>query len=334
MRAAGPRARFRQCRVTLRRAQARRQGQEPRPAHLDRHDALHPLHALRALHGGNRGHAGARRDGPRRGHGDRHLHREERRPRAVGQRHRPLPGRRAEFQAVPPPRALLGNDRARARLAARRRRHEPVGPCAARPPDARRAADQRGDQRDLDRGPRPLLVRRHLCAGPAARADDARGRPLAGGVVGGCARGGGDDAAGRGQGKRGRARRFPRGARLHERRRLSARPRRARTRLAQRRFATAPARFLGPGERSGVSGAWPRLARHRRPRGSPAGGLRRAHRGADRGAPRARGGARRLQGERRLDDGAGVSVPAAAADGRAACGPRRGNRRACRRPVE
>ena len=36
--------------------------------------------------------------------------------------------------------------------------------------------DQRGDQRDLDRGPRPLLVRGRLRGGPAARADDARGR--------------------------------------------------------------------------------------------------------------------------------------------------------------
>jgi NADH-quinone oxidoreductase subunit G len=31
------------------RAQARREGQEHRSAHLDRHDPLHPLHALRAL---------------------------------------------------------------------------------------------------------------------------------------------------------------------------------------------------------------------------------------------------------------------------------------------
>ena len=42
-----------------------------------------------------------------------HVHREERRPRAVGQHHRPVPGRRAEQQAVPLPRARLGNDAAR-----------------------------------------------------------------------------------------------------------------------------------------------------------------------------------------------------------------------------
>ena len=92
----------------------------------------------------------------------------QRRPRAVRQHHRPVPGRRAEHQAVPLSRALLGDDRARARVAARLRRHEPVRPRAARPPDARRAADQRRDQRDLDRRPRPLLLRRHLFGRPAA----------------------------------------------------------------------------------------------------------------------------------------------------------------------
>ena len=195
--------------------------------------------------------------------------------------------------------------------------------------------DQRGDQRDLDRGPRPLLVRRHLRAGPAARADDAHGRPLAGGVVGGRARGGGDDAAGRGQGRRRRARSVSSRRRAPRAKRATCSARLARgLGIAQRRFAAAPARFLGPGERSGVSGARPGAARHRRPRGPPARGLRRADRGADRRASRAHGGARRLQGERRLDDGAGISVPGAAADGRAACGPRGGACRARGRLVE
>ena len=41
-------------------------------------------------------------------HGDRHLRRARRRSRAVGQHHRPVPGGRAQFQAVPLSRALPG----------------------------------------------------------------------------------------------------------------------------------------------------------------------------------------------------------------------------------
>ncbi len=63
------------------------------PAGLDRHDALHPLHALRPLRRRGRGHPRARRELPRRPVRDRHLHREERRPRAVGQHHRSVPRR-------------------------------------------------------------------------------------------------------------------------------------------------------------------------------------------------------------------------------------------------
>ena len=118
VRAAGPCARVRQREVPLRRAQARGQGQEHRAAHLDGHDTVHPLHALRPLHGGNCRHAGARRDWPWRVDGDRHLDREGRRSRAVRECHRPLPSRRAQLEAVPPSRALLGDDRACARVAA------------------------------------------------------------------------------------------------------------------------------------------------------------------------------------------------------------------------
>ena len=44
------------------------------------------------------------------------------------------------------------------------------GARAARPADARRAARERGDQRDLDRRSRPLQLRRHLQRRPPARA--------------------------------------------------------------------------------------------------------------------------------------------------------------------
>ena len=51
---------FGRVRLALQRAQARGEGQEHRPAGLDRHDPLHPLHALRALRSGNRRFTGAR----------------------------------------------------------------------------------------------------------------------------------------------------------------------------------------------------------------------------------------------------------------------------------
>ena len=44
------------------------------------------------------------------------------------------------------------------------------------------------DQRDVDRGPRPLLLRGRVRGGPAARTDAARGRALAGGRLGAGAR--------------------------------------------------------------------------------------------------------------------------------------------------
>ena len=150
------------------------QGQEPRPAGVDRHDALHPLHALRALRPGHRRHPGDGRHRARRAHGDRHLHRAQRRSRAVGQHHRPVPGGRAQQQAVPLPRPRLGDDAVSADLAARWRRHAALWARAARPADARGAAAVRGDQRDLDRRSRPLQLRGHLQRRPAAHAAAAR----------------------------------------------------------------------------------------------------------------------------------------------------------------
>ena len=95
---------------------------------------------------------------PRREHADRHVHRAERRPRAVGQHHRPVPGRCAEQQAVPLPGARLGNDPAPAGVAARRLRHAPLRARTARATDARGAPAVRRDQRDLDLRSRPLQL--------------------------------------------------------------------------------------------------------------------------------------------------------------------------------
>ncbi len=123
---------------------------------------------------------------------------------------------------------------------ARRCRHESLRARAARPPDARRAARERGYQRDLDRGPRPLLLRGHLRGRPAARADAARGRPLAARRPG--------SARSRPRpsllreavaGRRGRPSRLPRCAGIDQRGGLPAGATRARTRLAQRRLTPA-----------------------------------------------------------------------------------------------
>ncbi len=83
VRAAGPRDGLRPRRLALHRAEAHRQRQELRAARLDGHDALHPLHALRPVRRGDRRYPGARRELPQRPLRDRHLYREERRPRAV-----------------------------------------------------------------------------------------------------------------------------------------------------------------------------------------------------------------------------------------------------------
>ena len=88
VRAAGPRDGLRPRHLALHRAQAGRQGQEPRSAGLDRHDPLHPVHALRALRSGDSGLSAARHHRPRRAHAGRDLRRAEHRPRALGEHHR------------------------------------------------------------------------------------------------------------------------------------------------------------------------------------------------------------------------------------------------------
>ena len=147
-----------------------------RPAGLHRHDALHSLHALRALRPGHRRHPGTRHHRPWRAHGNRHLRRTRRGARALGQHHRPVPGGRAQLQAVPLSRALLGNDPGGAGVAARRRGHQSLRARAARQAHARGAASQRRHQRNLDRRSRSLQLRRHLLRRPSRGAHGARRR--------------------------------------------------------------------------------------------------------------------------------------------------------------
>jgi NADH-quinone oxidoreductase subunit G len=105
-------------------------------------DMTRCIHCTRCVRFGQEiaGHPGTRHHGPRRAHRDRHLHRAQRRPRAVGQHHRCLPGRRAEQQALSLPRARLGDDPARDRVAARLQRRAALYAHAARQGDAQRAA--------------------------------------------------------------------------------------------------------------------------------------------------------------------------------------------------
>ena len=88
------------------------EGREPGAADRHRHDALHPVHPLHPLHRGDRRRAGAGHGRARRAHGVRTYIEKHREPRALGQRHRPVPGRGAGLQAVPLHRARLGDDRA------------------------------------------------------------------------------------------------------------------------------------------------------------------------------------------------------------------------------
>ena len=117
-------------------------------------------------------------------HGSRHVHRAERRSRTVGEHHRSVSGGRAQQQAVPLPCARLGNAAAGAGLAARCVRHQPVRARAARQDHAHRAARERGAQRDLDRRPRPLRLRRHVLRRARHAAHAAGQRRAGGGGVG------------------------------------------------------------------------------------------------------------------------------------------------------
>ena len=172
--------------VAFRRAQARRRRRGHRAADRDRHDPLHPLHALRPLHERDRRHLGARRHRSRRKYRDRHLHRQVDRVGTRRQHHRCLPGRCTHQQAVPLQGARLGTDRARIDRLPRRARFEPVPAHASRRSVAHRAEGQRGDQRELVVGPRPLQSSRLGRIGSRDATDDPwRRRRTEGRVVGG-----------------------------------------------------------------------------------------------------------------------------------------------------
>jgi NADH-quinone oxidoreductase subunit G len=81
--------------------EARGEGQGTRPADRHRHDPLHPLQPLRALRPGNRRHDGTGHARSRRAHGSHAFPGNPGQSRAVRQRHRTVPGRRADLQAVP-----------------------------------------------------------------------------------------------------------------------------------------------------------------------------------------------------------------------------------------
>ena len=108
VRPAGPGDGLRLRRLALHREQARRRREVHRPADQDDHEPVHPLHALRPLHDRSGGRRGAGRDRPRRGHGDHHLPRSRHALGAVGQRERPVPGRRADAPALGVHRAPVG----------------------------------------------------------------------------------------------------------------------------------------------------------------------------------------------------------------------------------
>ncbi len=160
MPAPGSRGRLRQVVLALQRGKAGGVPQERRPADLDgRDDALHPLHPLRALRPGNRRRHGARHARPRRTLGNHLVRRQLGRLRTVGQYDRPVPGRRADVQAVPLQRPDLGALAPQVGESARRHGCERDRPDQEQPRDARAAARERSDQRMLALGQGPLLVR-------------------------------------------------------------------------------------------------------------------------------------------------------------------------------
>ena len=145
-------------RVALRRPQARGRRRGHGPAGRHRHDPLHPVHALRPLHRRHRRHLRTRRHESRREPADRHLRRQAADDRTVRQRHRRLPGRRADQQGVPLQGARLGADRPRLVRLSRRARLQPAPAHPPRRSRAHRAARQRSDQRMLAVGPRSLFA--------------------------------------------------------------------------------------------------------------------------------------------------------------------------------
>ena len=183
-----------------------------------------------------------------------------RRARAVGQHHRPVPGGRAQFQAVPLSRALVGNDPGRARVAARRCRHQSLSAtcCAAsscawcrvrttpstKPGSPIAIATATKASTRADRLEAPMVreagewkrVSWEVALETAAKGLKAAGADLA----------------------------TIASAQLDGRRALSARQAHARAGLGQHRSSPAPVGLPRPGRRSGSAGAgWAFHRRHR-----------------------------------------------------------------------
>ena len=164
MRPAGPGDGLRRRFLALPGKQARGRRQIYRPAGQDDHEPLHPLHAVRPLHHRGRRHFGARPDRARRGCRDHDLSRKRDDLGVAGQRHRPLPGRRADLEALCLPGAAVGTDQdrvhrrdGRRRLGDPRRLPRPRG-------DAHHAARQRSGERGVDFGQDPLHLGRAALA--------------------------------------------------------------------------------------------------------------------------------------------------------------------------
>ena len=184
MRPAGPGDGLRRRFLALPREQARGRGQIYRPAGQDDHEPLHPLHALRPLHHGSGGHFRARPDRPRRGCRDHHLSRAGDDQRIAGQRHRSVPGRRADVEAFRLPGAAVGahQDRIDRRHGCGR-----VGDPGRFPGprgDAHPAARQRGGERGVDFRQDPLHLGRAALAAARPALRQAGRQALAGKLAG------------------------------------------------------------------------------------------------------------------------------------------------------
>ncbi len=131
------------------------------------HDALHLLHPLRALHHRGGGDARAGPDRPRRGCRDHQLSGPDAGFRDAGQHHRPLPGGRADLEALRLHRAAVGADQDRDHRRDGRAGLEHPGRHQGPRGDADPAAQPRRHQRGM--AGRPVALRLGRAAPAAAR---------------------------------------------------------------------------------------------------------------------------------------------------------------------